>query len=174
MVMIAMSAGFLKAAATLYAKNNVLSLQIKKHSKEIAQATDLSSDFADLTSRIQELETEIASSEKRYFGPRDDIFAELNRFALAAQINLTAINPSERTQEAVPFRGDIALEIVPIKLKTQCGYRALRSFLKQIEGSPKTVRLENLKLQHNPNDTWNHLIEVDLKIPLLITEKKNE
>ncbi|MCU0651454.1 MAG: type 4a pilus biogenesis protein PilO [Candidatus Omnitrophica bacterium] len=174
LLIILLSLIFLKFSGALWAKNNSLKEQIKKAGEEINRAAKISSTQETLDSEVQKLNEQIALAQDNFFQNVEDIFSSLNHFAQETKLSMQSINPEERTRTEVPNRNDMYLEILPLTLKLNCDFRQLLAFLGLIEKSKKNISVTSINIQNNPQDIWNHRIDIELKTPLLIYAKTNE
>jgi len=174
LIIILLSLIFLKVAGMLWEKNNALKNKIKKDEEEITRSAKIFSLQEELNSEINKRISEISSIQKNFFQDVEEIFSSLNHFAQEAKISLQGINPGERARIEVPERDDMYLEILPLTLKLSCDYRQLLTFLKRIEESKRNISVTNIMIQNDPQDIWNHKVDIELKTPLLIYVKTNE
>lgn len=174
LIIISLSLTFLKFTGMLWEKNNALKNKIKKDEEEITRSAKISLLQEGLNSEINKRILEISSIQKNFFQDVEEIFSSLNHFAQEAKISLQGINPSERTRIEVPDRNDMYLEILPLTLKLSCDYQQLLTFLRKIEGSKRNISVTGIAIQNDPQDIWNHKVDIELKTPLLIYAKTNE
>jgi len=163
----------LKGYGTLNSKNIKLKAEIAKKRQEISSFSNISSLKAAVNSEIKELEAKLSSLEKGFPSSNtEEVFSSLNRFVEASQISLKAISPLEKIEIPIPDSKDKYLEL-PINLKLECSYDQLLAFLNKIENANKIMIVTEVKIQSNPDNIWEHNIELSLKIPMLSLQSRN-
>lgn len=165
---------FFRLAKAFWIKNSELASEIKKIREEIERTPKISSLQASLNSEIKDLSVKVSSFEEGFFKNAEEIFANLNRFAQDSKISLKSIIPQQRIKTEMPQRKDIYFESVTVNIKLDCDYHQLLNFFKKIENSQKSIAVSGFRIQANPQDIWNHNVEINLEAPILIYLKTNE
>ena len=163
----------LKGYGALRSKNIKLKAEITNKRQEISSFSNISSLKAAVNSEIKKLEAKLSSLEKGFPSSNtEEVFSSLNRFVEASQISLKAISPLEKIEIPIPDSKDKYLEL-PINLKLECSYDQLLAFLNKIENANKIMIVTEVKIQSNPDNIWEHNIELSLKIPMLSLQSRN-
>jgi len=175
LIIVAIVAGAcLKFTIDYWSKGASLASEIKKAQREIAKGGNIAIEQSALKAEIQEAESEIMSFKNNFFLDAEDLFTVLNGFAQNIKINLKNINPKERIRTEIPSRKDMYLELLPITLKIDCDYYQLINFLRKVEDNEKFITVKTIKIQYNPKDIWNHGVEIELIVPILVSSNSND
>jgi len=75
--------------------------------------------------------------------------------------------PSEKNEIKIPDNTETYVEL-PITIKFGCSFYQLLSFLDNLESLKKTILINKIKIQSNPNNVWEHDVELALKVPLSV------
>jgi len=164
----------------LGAKYNKLKSEVNSKREELARGSAILTTKDNLESEINRLNLELSSLKEKLFSDPEGILFYINRFAEETKISLNSIEPLERIQLEIPKEGkdnkakpkdkekyikDISQ--LPVNLKIKCDYYQLISFLKKIETAPKLILVDEIRIRSNPQDTWNHDIQLVLRAPIL-------
>lgn len=173
LILILLSLNFFKYARTLWKQNNEFSTEIKRYRDDIARSSSAPSKQELLNAQIKKMDAEIAVIKNNFFLDTEEIFSSLNHFTQELKISLRSITPGEKEHIDIPNNKDIFIEFLPLNIKLSCDFHQLLEFLKKIEGFEKTITVDSIKIQANPQNIWSHSIEIELKAPLLIYVKTN-
>lgn len=165
---------FFKFAYALWKENNDIKEKIQRDQNEITRAKSIVTQQQSLSEVLKKLNSDIKLAQEKFFLNSEGVFSRLNRFAQESSISLRSINPGERTRVDIPNKKDIYLELLYLNIKLTCDFNQLLAFLKDIEGSEQVIAVNDIKILIDPQDVWNHNIDVELKVPLLINTKTNE
>lgn len=160
----------LNNSRALWSKNTQLKNEVIAKRGELAKIPNISLLKQTIETEIKELTEKISSFEKRFSPDGEEIFSFLNRFAESAKISLKAISPLDKIRVTIPNSKNIYLEL-PVNLKLECGYHQLVSFLNKIETAEKIMLVSEIRIQGNPQNIWDHSIELSLKVPMSISAK---
>lgn len=152
-------------------KNTGLKNEVMQKDTALKRVANVSFLKVAANTQIKELNEKLVSLEEKFFLDPGEIFSYLNRFAEASKISLKNISPLEKTEVKTEESDTVHLEL-PINVKMECGYDELVEFLKKVESADKIILVTSLKIQGNPQDVWEHNIELSLKIPLSMAQKK--
>lgn len=172
-VVLLLSLQVIKFVKKLWDKNASLSSQIKKDQAELSHGTNISSTQVAVSKEITKLESDINEVQNNFFTNPEAVFAEVNRFAQGSHMSIKSITPSDRKKVAIPDSTDIYIDLFSITLRASCDYNQLIGFLKKIGASDKFITIDKITVQSNMQDIWNHNIELELKVALLVNLKKN-
>lgn len=161
----------LKNLKSLWLKNLKLKSEVVRKTEELSRTTKTIQPKETVEAEIKKLEEKFLSFEKKFSFDTEEVFSSLNLFAEGSGISLKAINPADKLESTIPNTKDTYLEL-PVSLKVECGYYQLISFLRNIEGAQNLMLVSDIKIQSNPQNIWDHNIELSLKVPLS-TLKKN-
>lgn len=162
----------LKSVFGLWSKNARLKKEITQKNQELTKISSSVLTEEAIQTQIKDIAEKISTFEKRFFFHLEDTFSDLNRFAENSQISFKAISPSEKMEVILPNTKEIAYLELPISLKLECGYYSLVSFLHKIENAENIMLINEIKIQGNPQNIWEHNIELSLKVPMF-SPKKN-
>ncbi len=165
---------FLKFAYALWMENNELKAKIKRNRDEITRSEKMASMQNSLNTEIKKISEQISLAEEDFFTNTEEIFAHLNRFTQEVKISLRTVSPGERTRIEMPNQKDAYIELLPVTIKLNCDFSQLLAFLQKIEKFKRIISVDDIRIQNDPQDTWNHNIDIELKTPLLIYAKANE
>lgn len=167
---------------TLGAKYNKLKSEVNSKTEELARGSAILTTKDNLESEINRLNLELSSLKEKLFSDPEGILFYINRFAEETKISLNSIEPLERIQLEIPKEGKDSkakpkdkdkekyikdISQLPVNLKIKCDYHQLISFLKKIETAPKLILVDEIRIQSNPQDAWNHDIQLALRAPIL-------
>lgn len=169
-IFIIINSVILKNANSLRLKNKKIKAEINKKTEELAKGTNIASVKETLNSEIGQLNLKLSSIEERFFLNPGDIFTYINHFAEATKISLKSIEPREKTQQEIPKSKNLYLEL-PVNLKIKCDYCQLLAFLNKIETAEKLIMVSEVKIQSDPNNIWEHDIQILLKASVLLTQE---
>ncbi|MBI3615492.1 MAG: type 4a pilus biogenesis protein PilO [Candidatus Omnitrophica bacterium] len=85
--------------------------------------------------------------------------------ARASQVKLILVKPKENLSQLSPSPTGF-LEM-PIQVEAVGGYHPIGKFLDALERSESLIRLQELKIQANPKDVWNHQTTLTFQVYLL-------
>jgi len=165
----------LKTCFALWLKNTRLKAELIQKTEEAAKSADISPLKKTGDAEVKKLEEKLSSIEDGFSAINtEEIFSSLNRFVEASGISLKSISPLEKTEAAIPGTQEKYLEL-PVNLKLECSYNQLLSFLDKIENTGRAMSVTNIKIQNNPQNIWEHNIELSLIVPMLTvsTDKSN-
>jgi Tfp pilus assembly protein PilO len=171
LVLILIVAGFLKLAAGFWIKNSGLNKEINKIKAEIANTGNLAVMQAALDKESGKLTKESKENEKKFFTDIEEVLTRMNRFAQTSDISIRSITPAERVRMEISGRKDISLEMLSLEIRLNCDYKQLLIFLSKIENFDKLIIINDIRIQNNPQDIWNHEVQLKFRIPLLIYAK---
>lgn len=161
----------LNNSRALWSKNKQLKNEIIAKTGELTKIPNISPTKETIETQTKELIEKISSFEKRFSPDGEEIFSFLNRFAESAKISLKAISPLDKIEVTIPNSKDIMYLELPVNLKLECGYHQLVSFLNKVETAEKIMLVSEIKIQGNPQNIWDHSIELSLKVPMSISAK---
>jgi len=163
---------FFKMAGGLILKTNKLQTEINQCSQDLNKATSLSIVRKTLEAEIKELTPMVSYIEGRIFAGNEKIIVNLNSFAQETKISIKSIDPlEERTQIEVFSRPDAALRLLPFRLKFKCDFFELMQLLNKIEKAEKIFVVDEVKIDTDSREIWNHDIQILLKVPVWMYRK---
>jgi len=168
-IIIIISPFFFKAYKSLWLRKEKLMAQINKNIGELNKASALYSAQDTLNAEMKRLNSKLSSAEDKFSSGTEEIFVDINRFALECKVSLKAIEPLERTRIEISGRKNPYLELLPLNLRVKCDFRQLMLFLYKIEQSENLMLIGDIKIQSDPRDIWNHDIQISLKVPILLS-----
>jgi Tfp pilus assembly protein PilO len=166
-LLLAINVYALNRIAALFSDNIRIKADIAKKTQELSNFPDFLSLKEKADSEIEQENSKINAIKNNFFSNVEEIFFSLSRFAEADKISLKAINPSEKNEVKIPNSDEVYLEL-PITIKLECGFYQLLSFLENLESLKKTILINKIKIQSNPNNIWEHDIELAFKVPFSI------
>lgn len=78
-----------------------------------------------------------------------------------SQLKFSSIEPMPQKRYELKGQEDFYLEL-PIKVKLNCTFFDLITFLEKIENSPRLMKLSDLSISSNPQNAWEHNVEVTI------------
>ena len=139
---------------------------------ELANKTTLaqiSSSLPSVKKNVENKITELTRNReeifKKFFNNDEEILKHINRSAEAANVSVKSLEPQDKIKI---MSGDknTTLSELPVKIKLNCDFKQLLIFLAQIENPQKYIRIEEINILNNSQDTWNHSVQLLLKAPL--------
>ncbi|MFC1704130.1 type 4a pilus biogenesis protein PilO [Candidatus Omnitrophota bacterium] len=89
------------------------------------------------------------------------LFETLKEVTEESQIKFVSIEPQKTKKIDLPGSESIYLEL-PIKIKLKIGYDELIKFLDQIENSNRLLKVADINITSNPQETWRHNVEISI------------
>ncbi|MCU0665658.1 MAG: type 4a pilus biogenesis protein PilO [Candidatus Omnitrophica bacterium] len=170
-------------AAILVAAYYPFALSLWNKNKAIDEKISLSLQQINLGSHInvnqQATEEEFKKSQKqilqladKFFISAEEIFVVLNKIAAATKISFKNIEPFERQKMEIPNRDDMYIDNLPVKVDIVCNYHQLITLLDKIEKTDKFISVEDIRIRGVPSNIWEHEVQINLKVPLLVANAK--
>lgn len=121
--------------------------------------------------QIEELRSELSSYRKKFSTKQETsyLLKELSEMAKNSGVKIIAIKPHAAviaTQQGVS-KG--VYQKFPISIQAVCGYHQLGSFLNKLENADIFMRVTDINITSNPQDSLAHLVNILLNT-YIITE----
>jgi len=143
-------------------KLNVLGFEVKNKRQVFLVVEKNSGNIGNLKAEIAQLEKRVTSLEERL---PEQIKANLLIDTLKditeqAKLKFVSIEPQDtKKYELAADQKQIYLEF-PILLRLKSGYHEITRFVRDIEASKRLMKVSDLEIKGNPQDIWEHSIEV--------------
>lgn len=170
-VLLIASVIIIKSSWELWSKNMALKTEVAQKTEELSKGANITSVGQTIDGEIKTLAAKLSQIETKFSSNTEEVFSSLNRFAETSEISLESINPLDKTEVKIPDALYTYLEL-PIDLELKCGYRQLLSFLNKLERAKKILLVTEIKIQSDPQDIWDHDIQLSLKVPISISTKE--
>jgi Tfp pilus assembly protein PilO len=151
----------------LIGKSIGLNKDIIKKTQELNKEKTTLAQQGPIKSELEKINAKILSIEKGFSSNIEEIFLQLNKFAVESGASLKTITPSDKKRVEIPGSKDSYIEL-PVTIRLQCGYRELVTFLRKLEGAKKIMAVVDIHIQPDQQNVWEHNIELIVNVPVSI------
>jgi Tfp pilus assembly protein PilO len=117
-------------------------------------ATQLKKDLAVLGEEADKLDKRFPSLLETNM-----LIDSLKTITKEARLKFISIEPKERIKFELPGSADLYYEL-PIRIQLKCGFFELVGFIKKIEDAKRLMKVTSLSIKSNPQNEWDHDVEV--------------
>jgi len=140
-----------------------LSTQIKEKRDSLILMERGSSDMVNKKKKIADLEKKAADYEQRLpvLLETNMLIDSVRAITQESKLKFSSIEPMSPVRFELPDSKEVYFEL-PIKIRLRCSFFEMVDFFKKIETSKRLMKISMFSVQANPQNPWEHEVEVTI------------